>query len=406
MIQRGAKKINTMKINKKEASMWLFLVFMTLPHMKPPYFDHVPALDYLSNVWRLVSFAILIIWALFSKKKISSIVVLIGLREIFLVAVTIFRQGSVAQAVDGSFSVISVIILYEFAINNKITFISSQLFCFELMIYINLFTEIIFPDGLFVTGNEFVHYTNCWLLGLYNTHTQYYFPALLFAWLYKEATGKKIRAYLLLAAILTASIIVWSGGTILSLGLMIIVYVLFKNRTNLFNYYNYWALHIIFFVTIICFRFQNYFIWLIGGILGKWSSLISRMNLWDRVLNSIWEAPIIGNGIWNGVKRILETGVIFGSHAHNMLLEIMYQGGFINLILWVLIIIISGTKINKYRYTSESKIIATAFLGWCVHTLVEPYTSAFLMGMFVIAYHSNRGIEIVMNRVNNVLSVK
>ena len=81
--------------------------------------------------------------------------------------------------------------------------------------------------------------------------------------------------------------------------------------------------------------------------------------------------------------------------------EILYQGGGIGLCIWITIVIVAGRRIYKYRNTNESKIIATAFLGWCVATLVEPFTSCFLMGMFVVAYHSNSMLLEKKNKMEN-----
>lgn len=398
MDQIREKRKSVLCINMKDAGYWLLLVFLTLPHMKPAYLAQFPAVDLIIDILRGASFLAIVFWYVIKRKSVSLVIVLVAVWQTFLVYSTLMHKGEVYNCLVTAFSILSVMLLYDVAYNyRKETFLSAQLFCFELIIYINLMTELIYPDGLYSWGNGLVSYNNNWFLGLYNTHTRYYFPALLFAWLYKEATGKKIRAYAILAAIWVASIRVWSGGTILSLGIMVVAYVFLANQTRIFNYYNYWALHILFFVFVIMLKLQNYFIWLLDDVLGKWGSLISRMNLWDSVIRLIQKSPIIGHGIVDDVTRSLESGVIFGGHAHNMLLELLYQGGIINLILWGAIVIVAGRKLYKYRDSNESKIIATAFLGWCVHTLVEPFTTPFLMGMFVIAYRSNRS-----ERIGNV----
>lgn len=392
MDQIRAKQNHLLRLNMRDTSYWLLLVFLTLPHMKPDYFKAmVPVADLIFDILRGASFLIIVLWYVLERKPVSLVVVLVAVWQVLLVYSTFVHKGAVYQSLVECFSVISVVLLYDAAYSNrKSVFISAQMFCFELMVYINLLTEILYPDGLYSSGNGFVFYTKHWFLGLYNMHTRYYFPALLFCWLYKEVTGKKLRAYLLMASILVASIRVWSGGTLLSLGIMMIVYSLLKNRTRVFNYYNYWLLHVVFFVFIVILKLQDNFIWLIDGILGKWGSLINRMNLWDIVIKLIHDSPIIGHGIHTSIARIIEDGISFGAHAHNLVLEILYQGGLINLVLWISIVIIAGKKLYRYRDSTESKIIATAFLGWCIHTLVEPYSTPFLVGMFVIAYRSNR----------------
>lgn len=103
----------------------------------------------------------------------------------------------------------------------------------------------------------------------------------------------------------------------------------------------------------------------------------------------ISEKFIFGHGIEIPIVRQMKAATDWAYHAHNQFLEILYQGGIINLILFTIIVIVAGKNVYRYRDTEESKIISVAFLGWCIHGLVEPFMTSFLMGMFVIAYHSN-----------------
>lgn len=169
---------------------------------------------------------------------------------------------------------------------------------------------------------------------------------------------------------------------------MTIVYLLFKKRTRIFNYYTYWSIHIVFFVFIIVLKFQNLFKWLIDGVLQKWRSLELRMDLWDRTIKLIFDAPIFGHGIKTVLERQIENGFNFAMHAHNQLLETLYLGGVVNLVLLIIIIVTTGRRLYKHRNLRSSMIISIAFLGWCVATLVEPFTTSFLMGMFVLGYNS------------------
>lgn len=392
MDQIREKQNHFLHLNVRDTIYWLLIVFLTLPHMKPDYVaSAVPTADLIFDILRGTSFLIIALWYVIEKKPVSVVVVLVAVWRAFLVFSTFVHEGEVHRSIMDSFSIISVALLYDVAYNNrKSIFLSAQLFCFELALYINLYTIFAFPSGLYTQPPEY--YTKYWFLGLYNMYTRQFVPALMFAWLYKSQTGNQWRTYTLTAVIFVTVFKVWSGGQIAVLCAMVIVYLFFKNRTKLFNYYTYWLLHIVFFVAVFVFRFQNLFRWFIDGFLGKWSSLTGRMYVWDKTFELFLKYPIIGHGTQNGLTvRIVETGLIWAGHAHNMLLELLYQGGVIGLVLWVCIVLVSGQRLLKYGHTMESKIISTAFLGWCVATLVEPFTTSFLMGMFVIAYRSNRG---------------
>ena len=369
--------------------MWLFLVALTLPHTNPSYLNRFPACEMFLNIWRLASFFVVAIWALLIKKKVSFVVILISIWEAFLFVTTVLHRGDAYEAAKGAFSVLSIVLLYDVAHDKGTSFLSSQLFCFEIIIYINLITELLYPNGLYMDRSYLFTRNKNWFLGYYNTHTKYFIPAIMFALLYAKNKKSKLRIFLLIFSIFLSAFLIWSGGVLTSLSIMLIVYVFFKEKTQIFNYFTYWLMHLLFFIMVYVLRLQNIFRWLIDGVLGKWSSLEIRITIWERTAELISEAPILGHGIQSRLIRVTEMPYNQGVHAHSMLFELLYQGGFVGLGLWIMIIIVSGMGVYKCRNSERNKIIATAFLGWCVATLVEPFTTCFLMGMFVIAYYSN-----------------
>lgn len=81
-----------------------------------------------------------------------------------------------------------------------------------------------------------------------------------------------------------------------------------------------------FFLSIVVFKVQNLFIWLVDGILGKWGSLLARIDIWERTLRLISERPILGHGAVYSFVRAKELHLGWGAvHAHNLMLEILYQ---------------------------------------------------------------------------------
>ena len=117
-------------------------------------------------------------------------------------------------------------------------------------------------------------------------------------------------------------------------------------------------------------KLQNLFRWLIDDVLGKWNSLLVRMKLWERVRRQIWEAPLFGHGIVDGTARELKNGFNWAMHAHNLLLEILYQGGVVNLVLWVMIIVLGGGSSIGIETPSKAKLSLWDFwVGVSLHWL-------------------------------------
>ncbi len=359
----------------------VFIFFLTFPHLKIGYLEQFGILDFVINGWRILSFTIIFIWYFLFRKRCTKLVMAFVIMEVYLFLNTLVWQGNLKSCIVNAFSILSVVLLYDMIEDRKAAFLETQLFCFELIIYINLLTEILFPDGLYRSAK----YTLNWFLGYYNTHTRYFLPALMFAYLYKSYSGKKIRVYLLTAAVFFSALLVWSGGIVITLLLMAVVYLIFRKRTEIFNYFSYWMIQILFFIFIIVLKMQNLFRWLIDDFLGKWRSLEARVTVWNAELGLILNSFLVGYGMEYDEDRKMHY--FWAVHSHNQLMEILHQGGIVYLLFWICIIIMAGNKLWKYRNSEAVKAISIAFFGWCVHSLVEPYTTAFLMGMFIIAYH-------------------
>ena len=141
MDQIRVKRESVLRVNIMNAGYWLLLVFLTLPHMKPAYLARIPSVDLIFDVLRGTSFLIIVFWYGIKRKPVSIIIVLAAVWRAFLVYSTYVHEGEVYNCLVMSFSIMSVILLYDVAYKSeKTTFISAQLFCFELIIYINLLT--------------------------------------------------------------------------------------------------------------------------------------------------------------------------------------------------------------------------------------------------------------------------
>jgi O-antigen ligase len=289
-----------------------------------------------------------------------------------------------------------VVIFYEYAINEDAeSFVKSQLLCFEIAVFVNLLTIVMYPAGLYNTESElnlFVSNKN-WFLGFYNNVTKYYLPAIMFAFINVYLGGKKSRLYLLLVAIAISSVLTWSGGVLVAVSFSILFILLGRKYTQLFNYANCWFVQPIALVLVLGVKIQNIFRWFLDSFLDKWNSLQLRINLWLKVCEYIVASPIIGYGVETAVVRELKVGMDWATHAHNLILEILYQGGLIYFVLFALMICLCGRRIMKNKHSYVAVVISAAFGGWAVDSIVEPFMSPFLMGLFIVGYYSDRIIN-------------
>lgn len=379
---------STLVIRKR----FLLLVLLTIPFMEVPCIKRVSWLHIIFQSWQVLSLVLIILTAILSKHIFSRIVYFILCIQGYVLVNTFIQHGDVKTFTKESIYILAIAMLYDVFISEE-SFIESQVFCFELLTYINLLTILMFPDGLYTVENVVsLRYvwkaSKYWFLGFYNTFTEFYIPGLTFMFVLTYQRNQKKRAALFLMAIVSSLLLVKSGGNLLAMFIMIFVYFFFRKYTKIFNYLNYWMIQLVFLVFVFFYNIQSHFEWLLVDILHKKHSLNDRIILWKRIIGFIQQRLIFGYGYENGNLRSIKYGIgAWARYAHNSFLEIIYQGGLVYLILFALLVFAAGKKAMKDKDNNMVAIISCAFLGWSVQSMVDAYFTPFLIGMFVVLFN-------------------
>ena len=169
------------------------------------------------------------------------------------------------------------------------------------------------------------------------------------------------------------------------------LYLYLLKDTKIVNSFSIWIGHFAFFVVIIIMhstRLVQVVFRLSEQLVKKGRSFRARYELWKRAILHICKHPILGHGIENQKARLLEYG--WGLHAHNLVLEILHQGGIIYFIVFATLIILSGKKLLACQSKDLKISLTVAFLGWAVATLIEPFVTVLLMPLFFLAYNCEK----------------
>lgn len=75
----------------------------------------------------------------------------------------------------------------------------------------------------------------------------------------------------------------------------------------------------------------------IEQLFGKSSSFLARTDIWDNAIFYFQESPLFGQGVSNDITDILRLTY---NHAHNVILQILYQGGLLALFLFIVVMYI------------------------------------------------------------------
>lgn len=272
------------------------------------------------------------------KEHIDGYVVLVFVFWTYLYLNTLFQVGNNLSLIIGAVSIIAVMLLIEMYIEQISSLLNVFFFILEILIYINLALMILIPSGLYVTtsGN-----TNNWLLGYDNFFAQTFIPGMTLAYLKIAYRNGPLRALFLVIAINISTFL-----TVPKTLLVAIVFLDFVFFLGMYKFKRIFNLKVLFIVLsiisigIVFWDMASYFSFFIEGILGKDISFTGRTKIWSVTIKMVAEEPIFGYGFVDGLNRVamMSTNLRGAYNAHNQILELLWEGGVILLVIFVVMI--------------------------------------------------------------------
>ena len=343
-----------------------------------------------------IAISLLMFAMLLKTKKISHVNVLIIFFFMYLIGITFLRKGDITSIIHTSIKSIGICLLFDYGLRNDTKiFIKSIYILLTILLCINFITIILFPSGMYISDTS---YTGNWFLGFRNVHILFIFPAIIFNKTnsYLSNSKSKISNYIFTLFCLLS--LVLAGSSTSSLGVFcIFVYMLLENKP-IMKKINIKILTIIFlilYLSITIFRLQNMFEYLIVNILNRNLTFTNRIYIWDQVIQYIKLNPILGYGIEFRKIRLLKTNPI-SYHAHNQILEIIYQSGFIGFAIAFLATFIKFKKLQKNSTEYISRFLSFAMFVFFVMTITEAYAYDYFIYLLVLC--SN--IDIIIKEAN------
>lgn len=385
-----------------------FLSAIAVILFQPSYFTQLPVLDKVYDVLQILAglcIGICYLAEIVRKRRINPIVALVAVYYGILILSTLLNQGDMKGILLRSANFVIICMMLDLiAVYNPKGLISSLLIVLEAMVYLNLVTILIFPEGLYASD----YFSAYWFLGYKNQMINVMLPAACFGMIryHMETEGKLeknwkawIRAFILILTTVLSAVLVHSGASILITGAMLIFF-LFQGCfvDKLFNFRNYLILNILLFFVIVIFRIQNLFAFLIEDILHKNLTLTGRTVIWDRTLELIGEKPILGHGVPFYEDRKLQYAIetkwinkAAGLHAHDRFLETLYRGGIVLLIHYLAILLTTNHYLMKFRKLKGAKIIAFTLFVYLTGMITEFYDfSPMFFGLMTLSCYCDR----------------
>ncbi len=371
------------RIKRKDISNFILYFILLFSFFKPDYFNY--NLTFVSKIYIVLQIisGIIIIILLLNKKKYPTIINYVLLFLLTLLFSTYINNGDIVNCLKAILQTVALSLIVDYGIkNNTRTFLNSFEFLLFILVFINLITILLYPNGQYV--NSTGYYSN-WFLGYKNTHILFIMPLVLISLSnsYSKFNKLKFRNYIVILISIISTILVENSTGLVGL-LIIVLFMKLPKKVQefkIFNIIDYFIVYILSFISIILLRLQNYFSFFIVDFLHKDLTFTGRTYIWDSVIDTIKDKLILGHGLvtFHYIANVYTT--------HNSLLDLLYKTGIIGFALYLSIIYECLKELYKYRNHKITKIISIIIFAYFIMMLTEAYPYDFIIFIFIFCYN-------------------
>lgn len=158
-----------------------------------------------------------------------------------------------------------------------------------------------------------------------------------------------------------------------------------------------WIL-IIFFFAIVIFKIQNMFSYLLLNIFNKDMTLSGRTRIWDLAVEYIKDNPILGYGIESQSVSILKFGI---SHIHNIVLQIIYNCGFVGFGIYIIYIKNILKSFKKNKKSSIYVLFSIVLFIYLFSSMLDFYNDKYIISILLCLFANIKILAEENNKQNN-----
>lgn len=343
---------------------------------------------------RIIEILLIAIYLVGYKKKISTVFLVITIYILYLIIRTKQCGGDCLYTIK-QLSLPYTVAIYLEWVRQKGNYIDKLKVwrnILTILILLDFLTMVLYPSGLYASDM----YSNNWFLGYKSARLPFIF-AMLGIDTYIDITEKgKVNKITWLSALI-ACYELWKSDSMGALAGMMVLFggiiisnvvreesYLNKVLYNLLNYKCFLPIYgIIVFLTVIV-QNSGLILYVVQNLFHKDPTLTTRTMAWMTFAQLINRNPWFGYGFLPTDQYQFLTNNIYVTSAHNMVLSLLLTGGIAGIIIYILIIISSTTKIDK-AYTKKEEICVWGILGFL---LVGITSSAVVFSQFGFLFYS------------------
>ncbi len=372
-----------------------FLLALLFFQIKPSYLGNFSLVNATYRYMQFFSLIILLILVAMKAtnrimKQFAWCVVFYG--SIFVA--TFLNDGSMLLACRYYVAYINLVLIFILWGNKNVELLLRCILMFEIYIYINFVTIILFPSGMYTTDL----YEANWFLGYKNIQIRFILPMLGFSYIYsfKKYERFSIRSILLSIVSVFSLILINSATGLVGLSTflgMIIVFCRKQKKLPFFvNLYNGIIAYIAFFVIIVFMNRIDMFAIALNFV-GRDVTLTNRVYIWEKVINVLQKYWITGCGYLTEREFVSLIGAVrmTWNHPHNYLLYVAISGGIIGEIALLWGYSVAANALKKEKLSSASKVVLFVLLSYLFMGIAESLTQALLLyPMLILAMNVDK----------------
>lgn len=352
--------------------------------IKPDYFSYMGVFTLFYNLGFLITVAVIAL-CFIKRSKISKTTALVLCVVLFPFIVSLFEGVAIANSIIIPLvQTIGLALLLEIGVQKRFgECVASLALILEIYTYINFFSIIFCPNGLYEAD---FYSGNYWFLGYKNVMIRFLLPCICVNAI-NVIIKKGVYTFRLCCLIAISMISLWvidnKTGFI---GLLFIsIMLLLFSRKQLPRFINLRngaiaavAISILLATTSVVTAFSS-----ILESLGETISVMSRQAVWIRAIELFIESPIFGYGLRtnDGYRALinLSTGWGYFSHPHNYILFTLMQGGIISILLIVSLFIRIGRRYRRNDDNYGLKVLICMYLAFLIIGMTEALSGATLL---------------------------
>ena len=252
------------------------------------------------------------------------------------------------------------------------------------MLFLNLVFLVIHPDGFYQSDSTW-NPVRVNFLGLDNQISPLLFIFFILCYLCSKIQHNN-RFIIVGGIIIAGNIALLNIGTLYTASLLFILcWIFHKKAPKLFQPKVILFIIAVLFCGIVLFRLQYLFDYYITQVLEKDITLTGRTYVWEEVFQMIPQKPLLGYG-----SSSLGHVVLGDRHAHNTILQMILQFGFIGFSVFcgLLFKSLKSSNTNIKNNTVYSFLILV-FFAYNVALLTEVYPFVYYIIILLFLYYSN-----------------